>query len=153
MGEKSEVMTYITVLIICCKNCKHALFCGMNQMWKDMMLPHSIIVLAILLFKLCSFEVPIGPHYLCGLSFFQLLTGLIVPLPHLWMALQWFSHFPITFIDFIDLINILQFQFAVDTTFPLTWPANADISMCPSPVGNLVLLRLKCAWESPGELF
>lgn len=42
---------------------------------------------------------------LCGFSFLQLLTVLIVPHPHLWMALLWFSHFPISFIDVIDLIS------------------------------------------------
>ena len=49
------------------------------------MVPHSIIVLPIMLFKSFSFEEPIGPLSLC---FLQLLTVLIVPHPHLWMALQ-----------------------------------------------------------------
>lgn len=69
-------------------------------------------------------------HYLCGFSFLQLLTGLIVPHPHLWMALQWFGYFPITFIDFIDLVNILSFILLLIKLFLGTELPNADISKC-----------------------
>lgn len=92
MGEKSELN--LTVLVVHCKNCKYALFCKMNQMWKGMMVSHSIIVQY---FKSCFsnhalLRSPLG-HYLCGFSFLWLLTTLILPHPHLWMALLWFSQF------------------------------------------------------------